>query len=87
MRTMSYKKTEKLLLLEANQMREGEMFLGNATVKDLPKTLNKLKPLKTLRIGQQAYDITALPLNRAKHRPLFLHGSEMPTYDKIMTSR
>ena len=86
MRELTKKTEAKRLQLEATQLKEGEVFLGNSKVCDLPAKIKKLSRLKSLRIGTQSFDITGLPLNRAKYRPLIISEADLKAYDKIMTA-
>jgi hypothetical protein len=69
------------------QLKQGEIFIGNHNVTgglELPKYLSGLK---TLRLGDLAYDLNGKPLPRNQYRPLFVHVSEMLDYDRIMVER
>lgn len=46
-----------------------------------------LECLKTLRLGEQAYDIDGNPLSKDYCLPVFINVSELRLYDKIMTDR
>ena len=46
-----------------------------------------LECLKTLRLGEQAYDIDGNPLSKDYYLPVFINVSELGLYDKIMTDR
>lgn len=65
--------------------KPNEIFLGNVEVAKFP--LNYLSSLKTLRIGEQAYDIEGKPIDRDDMRPMFIDRSEHDAYGRIMMSR
>ena len=75
--------------------KKNEKFLGNHVFevwenrgfvkKEFPAEY--LKCLKTLRLGEQAYDIDGIPLSKDYCLPMFINVSELRLYDKIMTDR
>lgn len=75
--------------------KENEKFLGNHVFEvwkngrfvkeEFPE--EELKCLKTLRLGEQAYDIDGKPLSKDYCLPVFINVSELRLYDKIMTDR
>lgn len=75
--------------------KKNEIFLGNHQLekfKDSRFVKNKfpgegLECLKTLRLGEQAYDIDGKPLSKDYCLPVFINVSELRQYDKIMTDR
>ena len=84
---MTNKNVKKRDELRGRDMNKNEIFLGNEKTKNLHSSLNKLRAIKSLRIGHKSYDITGLPLNPAKYRPLYIHKKDLDLYDKIMTSK
>lgn len=61
--------------------QDDEIFLGNfSSSKGIG---DYLRPLKTLRIGNIAYDINGVALDDC-YLPLFINKSEAIEYDKIM---
>lgn len=64
------------------ELKTGEVFLGNIRIDDGIRP--ELQSLKTIRIGEQAYDLNGKPIQRSYCRPLFLHQSEVKLYDIIM---
>lgn len=66
-----------------HELKEGEIWLGNTGI-FIPSCYSNLK---TIRLGEQAYDINGQPLNRNYIRPLILHKSEEEMYNKIYTDR
>lgn len=75
--------------------KNNEKFLGNHLFEkwhnrgfvknDFPG--EGLECLKTLRLGEQAYDINGKPLSKDYCLPVFINASELRLYDKIMTDR
>jgi len=69
---------------DTTELKEGEVFIGNTSrIDDFPRP--ELKGLKTIRMGQQAYDIKGEIIDTTYCRPVFIHKSEMEFYDRIMT--
>lgn len=64
--------------------KNNEVWLGNH---DLSKSLDHLKGLKTLRLGEQAYDYDGHKLSPEYYRPLFVAQEEEGEYDRIMIER
>ncbi len=65
-------------------LSKDEVWLGNIQGTEIPEYY---KSLKTIRLGEQAYCIKGTPLNKNHYRPLILHKSEEPAYDKIYAKR
>ncbi len=70
-----------------HELREGEIFIGNTAGNkrwekgvDIPV---RYKHLKTIRLGEQAYDIYGKPLSRDYCRPLIIHRQEMAELEAI----
>ncbi len=74
-----------------HELAKDEVWLGNTKGnKDWEKGVdipNHLAHLKTIRLGEQAYDIDGKPLSRDYCRPLIINKSEEPIYDKIYMNR
>lgn len=72
-----------------HELTDNELFIGNISI-DKSGTItipNYLKHLKSLRLGEQAYDINGLPLERYLHRPLIVGKQDYDEYNKIMSNR
>lgn len=70
------------------EKRVDEIWLGNTCIKGFNKsntTEKYLSHLKTLRLGNQAYDCDGKEISQDYYRPLFIHESEFKEYDRIMT--
>lgn len=75
-----------------SNLEKDEIFLGNVEIKNWKGEEKEwkrddVKHLKTLRIGEQAYDIYGKPLNKEYIRPLIIHKSECEEYDRIQVKR
>lgn len=68
-----------------NEIRPGEIWLGNIDIRKKQEYLSRKKVCPTLRIGEQAYTIEGKPIARFNCRPLFLHKSEEMDYDNLLT--
>jgi len=68
----------------SHELKKGEVWIGNTKGTEIP---GHYKSLKTIRIGEQAYDINGKPLDRGCYRPLILHLSEEPMYNLIYDMR
>lgn len=66
------------------ECKRGEMFLGNTTA---GRIAPHLAGLKTIRLGEQSYDLDGKKLPPERHRPLIIHESESGAYDRIMMAR
>lgn len=69
------------------EQRENEIYLGNHCIKGTNKsdTIEKhLNHLKTLRLGEQAYDLDGKKISQDYYRPLFVDKSEFKIYDETM---
>lgn len=64
--------------------KENEIWVGNH---DISKSLDHLNGLKTLRLGEQAYDCNGYKLPPDYYRPLFIGKEEISEYDRIMIER
>ena len=68
---------------DEDDIGKDEIWLGNTDLPDVfPK--DRLRNLKTIRLGKQAYDILGLKLDPLYYRPIFIHKSEYDLYNKIM---
>lgn len=66
-----------------DEIREGEIFVGNVRCDPyVPKPY--LQTLKTIRLGNQAHDVTGLKLPLDMYKPMFIDKSEFDLYNKIM---
>lgn len=72
-----------------HELAHGEIYVGNTSGNvrwekgvDIP---TRFAPLKTIRLGEQAYDINGKPLSRDYCRPLIIHKSEHEAHNRIMT--
>jgi hypothetical protein len=72
-------------MLDHKELRAGEVFLGNTSMKTWPRV--ELAGLKTFRLGIQAIDLDGKQIDRAQMRPLFLAEKEEPHYDAVMVNR
>ena len=68
-----------------NELRQGEVWLGNRPTEDGIR--DDEKHLKTIRLGLQAYDIHDKPIDPAYMLPLIIHKSEEQEYDRIYQNR
>lgn len=65
------------------EQRKNEIYLGNTISKKFPS--EKISKLKTIRLGEVAYDIHGKPLPKDDpYKPLFVDKSEYDEYHKIM---
>lgn len=67
-----------------NGAGQSEIFLGNTLEAMFPE--DHLKGLKTVRLGDVAYDLDGKVLPDY-YKPLFLDKSEAGEYDRIMMDR
>lgn len=67
-----------------NELAKDEIWLGNTKGTEIPK---HYKSLKTIRVGNQAYDIKGNKLDINYCRPLILNKSELEAYEKIYAAR
>jgi hypothetical protein len=67
-----------------HELREGEKWLGNTCVSDGSTMDPEMAHLKTLRLGEQAYDINGEEIDRDYYRPLIIHISEFDEWNNIM---
>lgn len=65
------------------ELKDGEIFLGNTSVQNLAKKMQLYTSLKTVRVGKQAYDIDGKKLPQDYMLPLFLNEKERTQYDRI----
>lgn len=84
---LSGHKKSRIKTRDHRERQPDEIWVGNTKTKELLSTLTKFKSLKTLRVGQQAFDIRGKKLNRQYMKPLFVNKSEENMYDKIMMTR
>lgn len=63
-------------------MTNEEIFVGNTQLKNWPHPW--LKGLKTLRLGEQSYDIHGKELPTDKYRPVYVGKSEYNEYNRQM---
>lgn len=68
-----------------NELKPGEIWLGNIDSRKKQEYLSRQKICPTLRIGEQAYTIDGKPIARFDSRPLFIHKSEEIKYDNYLT--
>lgn len=66
-----------------HELAKDEVWLGN-TGTEIP---GDFRSLKTIRLGEQAYDITGKPLRRDYMRPLIIKKSEFTEYERIYSKR
>ena len=71
----------------SRELKPGERFLGNQNIRQEPDIPDYLKHLKTIRLGEQAYDLNKNPIERDYCRPLIVHQSEYDAYNNIMQAR
>ena len=64
------------------ERQKDEVFLYNLEG-EVPEYL---KPLQTLRLGNQAFDIYGVPLGK-EHRPVFINKSEHGKHERIRENR
>ena len=65
------------------ETQPNEHFLYNTQVANWPKP--HLNTLKTLRLGNQAYDINGNPLHENEGmKPVFINNNESNRHDKLM---
>lgn len=71
-----------------HELKDGEIWLGNTSGNDdwtkgvdIP---DRYSILKTVRLGEQAYDIHGKPISRDYCRPLIINKSEEDMYEKIV---
>ena len=60
---------------------KNEIFLGNTSASGIP---DRLRGLKTVRVGDQAVDINGNLLDPKEYLPLYIDRSEERAYDAIM---
>lgn len=65
--------------------KENEVFVGNTDADG--GRLEHLRELKTVRLGEQAFDLDGKPLPKTYALPLFIDRGELAAYDRIMTAR
>jgi len=70
-----------------HELGEGEVWLGNTNVEKGVKIPEHLRGLKTVRLGERAYDINGHMLSANYMRPLIISKSEEKAYDKAMMDR
>ena len=70
-----------------HELKEGEVWLANTNVRKALEVPSYLKVLRTIRLGEQAYDINGNKIEQDYMRPLIIHKSESKAYDKIMMAR
>jgi len=61
--------------------RNHAVFIGNTKAAVIPE---RLRGLKTLRVGTQAVDINGEALDPKEYLPLYIDKSEEKAYDDIM---
>lgn len=66
------------------EQKKTEIFVGNAKTGPVAE---HLRSLKTVRTGNQAYDIHGKKIPQEYMRPLFVSHEEAAKYDRIMTDR
>lgn len=66
-----------------HELEKDEVWLGNTGTK-IPE---HFRGLKTVRLGEQAYDIHGKPLRRDYCRPLIIKKWEEPEHDRIYLKR
>lgn len=64
------------------EMKRGEVWVGNTHSSTNLK--EKYPTLKTIRLGNQAYDIKGEKIPTDYCRPVFVHKSEEQEYEAIM---
>lgn len=73
-----------------HELRKGEIWLGNTYGNNQWKKgveiPERYKKLKTIRLGEQAYDIDGHPISRDYCRPLIIHKSEIQEFRRIEES-
>ena len=71
---------------DATELRENEVFLCNTSdIQNFPRP--ELRNLKTIRMGDQAYDINGKKLSTEYCRPVFIQKSELDLYNRIMNDK
>ena len=63
---------------------DNEIFVGNTTSTAVPEYL---VALKTVRLGDQAYDLDGKKISKDYMRPLIIGRAEAGQYDRIMMRR
>lgn len=71
-------------MLTHPETKENEVFVGNTNCTHVP---DHLAPLKTARLGEQAYDLDGKKISSDYMRPLIIGRSEAGQYDRIMMRR
>lgn len=68
------------------EARAGEVFVGNHSYEsgEPVRVPDYLSSLKTVRLGNQAYDIEGNKLSREQFRPLFIDKSEFDAHHRLM---
>jgi len=66
---------------ECDQQLKNAVFLGNTKANAIPE---RLRGLKTIRLGTQAVDINGEVLDPKEYLPLYIDKSEEKAYDDIM---
>jgi hypothetical protein len=65
-------------------IQANEVFLGNTNSTEIPE---QYRSLKSIRLGEQAFDINGKPLSKNHYRPLIISKTEEAAYDKIYGAR
>ena len=66
------------------ELKDGEIWVGNTDVRKGLKIPSRLATMKTVRLGEIAYDIHGNKIDQNYCRPLIIHKSEENLYNKIM---
>lgn len=73
-----------------HELKSGEIWVGNTSGdsrwKKGVEIPSRYSSLKTIRLGEQAYDIHGNPISRDYCRPLIINKSEEEAYNKIMAA-
>jgi len=67
----------------SHELKKGEIWLGNSS-RGIPEDC---KHIKSMRLGEQAYDCYGQPLSRNRYRPLIIHQSEEHLYNAVHANR
>lgn len=70
---------------ELSETKNGDIWIGNTNkIKNFPQ--EKYAHFKTLRLGQQAYDIYGKKIPTNYCLPIFINKSEYNAYESFITS-
>jgi hypothetical protein len=73
-------------IYDAEEIKDGEVFVANkSTIRNNSDELFAIwkKHLKTIRLGEQAYDLDGNKLDPERHRPIFVHKDELDELNRL----